>query len=67
MPLDARRVTYRFVARDASGNRNSTTPASVQLVNLPPVISNVPIWEVEEETEESLDLGPHISDPNHPA
>ncbi|MHA2313166.1 MAG: hypothetical protein ACXADF_16890 [Candidatus Thorarchaeota archaeon] len=57
---------YRFLAVDETGNWAVSSETIVSLINSPPVIEEVPLWNVIEEEEGILDLSSYILDENDP-
>lgn len=53
-----------FIVQDAAGNEAASEEVLVPLLNALPEVKAVPVWEVTEEEESTLDLGPFVSDAN---
>ncbi len=53
-----------FTVQDAAGNEAVSEEMLVPLLNAKPTVDPVPVWEVTEEEDSSLDLAPYISDAN---
>lgn len=59
-------IHYHFEIVDVGGNWNRTVEKGINLVNVAPEIQTIPIWEVTEEENATLDLSGFISDVNDP-
>lgn len=57
-------LRYFFSAKDTSGNWGRTDEWTLDMVNSPPEISQIPSWQIVESTDASLDLDTYLSDPN---
>jgi len=57
-------LVIQFVARDIAGNRFTTPLYVIPLVNAPPLVDDLPTWDVTEETDAEYDLAPYVSDAN---
>lgn len=57
-------LAFHFIVMDAAGNEAYAGPHYMGVMNVPPVLSGAPTWDVTEETDASLDLSPYIWDPN---
>jgi hypothetical protein len=63
VPLDpAGPLRYRFAARDADGNWNRTEVFEREVLNAPPGLTGLVVWNVTEEQDEELDLREFIED-----
>ena len=53
-----------FAVLDAAGNEALSEEILVPLLNAAPTVDPVPVWEIDEERDSTLDLAPFISDAN---
>jgi PGF-CTERM protein len=57
-------LSYFFLVSDAAGNTNQTSEKTITLLNEPPSISPLPIWQFDEGDDASLDLAAYLADGN---